>query len=384
MAASPPPTAAAGDHADGSPRTLPNRVDLRSTSLAIIAVLAVLVVLRWASAVFIPVLVGVMLSYALSPIVDQLARWRVPRVLSASLLLAALVGGIGFTAYSLADDANELIESLPEAAQKLRQSMRSHARAASPIDKVQKAATQIEQVAQETGGAAPSQRGVTKVVIEKPRFNIRDHLWTGTIGLVTLLGQATVVLFLTLFILASGDTFRRKMVKLAGPTFTQKKITVQALDEITLQIERYLLVQLATSVLVGIATWLAFLWLGVNHAAVWGVVAGVLNLVPYIGAVAVTGGAALVGFLQFGTLEMALAIAGVSLVIQSMEGYLLTPWLTSRASRMSPVVVFVGVLGWGWLWGAWGLILGVPILMAVKAVCDRVEDLRPIGELLGE
>jgi predicted PurR-regulated permease PerM len=384
MTSTPSPLLSTHDDAATPPPTLHNPVDLRSTSLALIAVLATLAVLRWASDVFIPVLIGVMLSYALSPIVDQLARWRVPRALSATLLIASLVGGIGFTAYSLADDANALIESLPDAAQKLRQSMRSHARSANPIDKVQKAAAQIEQAAAETGGAAPSMRGVTKVVIEKPRFNIRDYLWTGTLGLVTLLGQATVVLFLTLFILASGDTFRRKMVKLAGPTFAQKKITVQALDEITLQIERYLLVQVATSVLVGLATWLAFLWLGVNHAAVWGVVAGVLNLVPYIGAVAVTGGAALVGFLQFGTMEMALAIAGVSLVIQSIEGYLLTPWLTSRASRMSPVVVFVGVLGWGWLWGAWGLILGVPILMAVKSVCDRIDDLKPIGELLGD
>ncbi|MED5619931.1 AI-2E family transporter [Ideonella sp. BN130291] len=384
MTSTPSPLGSANDDADTPPPTLHNHVDLRSTSLALIAVLATLVVLRWASDVFIPVLIGVMLSYALSPIVDQLARWRVPRALSATLLIAALVGSIGFTAYSLADDANALIESLPTAAQKLRQSMRSHARNANPIDKMQKAATQIEQAAEETGGAAPSTRGVTKVVIEKPRFNIRDYLWTGTLGLVALLGQATVVLFLTLFILASGDTFRRKLVKLAGPTFAQKKITVQALDEITLQIERYLLVQVATSVLVGLATWLAFVALGVNHAAVWGVVAGVLNLVPYIGAVAVTGGAALVGFLQFGTAEMAFAIAGVSLVIQSLEGYLLTPWLTSRASRMSPVVVFVGVLGWGWLWGAWGLILGVPILMAVKSVCDRVDDLKPIGELLGD
>jgi len=117
---------------------------------------------------------------------------------------------------------------------------------------------------------------------------------------------------------------------------------------------------------------------------VWGILAGVLNFVPYIGAVVVTGGAALVGFLQFGTVEMALTIAGVSLVIQSLEGYLLTPWLTSRATRMSPVVVFVGVLGWGWLWGGWGLILGVPILMAVKSVCDRFDDLKPVGELLGD
>ena len=110
-----------------------------------------------------------------------------------------------------------------------------------------------------------------RVQIEKPKFNIQDYLWTGTLGLVALVGQATVVLFLTFFLLASGNTFRRKMVKIAGPTFTEKRLTMQALDEITEQIQRYLLVQVFTSVLVGIATWLCFLWIGVQHAAVWGI-----------------------------------------------------------------------------------------------------------------
>jgi predicted PurR-regulated permease PerM len=188
---------------------------------------------------------------------------------------------------------------------------------------------------------------------------------------------------LTYFLLVSGDTFRRKMAKLAGPRLSQKRITVEALDEITEQIKRYLLVQLLTSVIVGVATWLAFLWIGLEHAAVWGVIAGVTNLIPYIGAVIVGAGSALVGFMQFGTIQMALLVGGSSFVIHSIVGYVLTPWLTSKASSMNAVTVFVGVLAWGWLWGLWGLLLGVPILMAVKAVCDRVEDLKPVGELLG-
>jgi predicted PurR-regulated permease PerM len=94
-------------------------------------------------------------------------------------------------------------------------------------------------------------------------------------------------------------------------------------------------------------------------------------------------GSALLGFMQFGALDMALLVGGSSFAIHSVVGYVLTPWLTSRAGRMNPVAVFVGVLAWGWLWGVWGLLLGVPILMVVKAVCDRVEDLKPVGELLG-
>jgi predicted PurR-regulated permease PerM len=247
---------------------------------------------------------------------------------------------------------------------------------------VQKAATQIEQAAKE--GAAPSTtRGAMRVVVEKSSFNIKDYLWTGTVGLIALIGQATVVIFLTYFLMLSGDTFRRKMLKLAGPNLSDKKITLQALHEITGQIQRYLQVQLLTSALVGVLTWLALLAIGLDNAAVWGIAAGVLNLVPYVGSLITAAASALVGFLQFGSLNMAVVVGGASLVIHTIVGNVVTPWLTSRASRLSPVAVFVALLAWGWLWGVWGLLLGVPIMMMVKSVCDRVDDLKPLGEFLG-
>jgi predicted PurR-regulated permease PerM len=250
---------------------------------------------------------------------------------------------------------------------------------------VQKAATQLEQAANETVAPAPAvPRGVTRVQIEKPKLNVNEYLWMGTMSAVGFAGQLAIVLFLAYFMLVSGDTFRRKLVKISGPALSKKKITLRVLDEITDQIQRYLLVQIFTNILVGVVTWLAFLWIGLEHAAIWGIAAGVFNTVPYLGPVIVTGGTALVAFLQFGTIGMALLVSGISLAITSLEGYLLTPWLIGRTGRMSPVVVFVGVLFWGWLWGVWGLLLGVPIIMIIKAVCDRVEDLAPIGELLGD
>ncbi len=358
---------------------------VRSVALAVVAVCAVLWLLDWAAAVFIPVLLGLMFSYALSPIVDRLQAWHIPRAIGAAALLALLIGGTVATLYSMEDDANALIESLPDTAQKIRQALRPQTRTPdSAIANMQAAATQIEQAAADTATAKPPSGGVTRVQIEAPKFDLKQHLWTGTLGLVALLGQATVVGFVTFFLLASGDAFRRKMARIAGPDFAKKRITVEALDEITDQIKRYLLVQLLLSVLVGVATWLAFLWIGLQHAAVWGVLSGILNLIPYFGAIAVTGGAALVGFVQFGQIETALIVAGASLVIHTIVGNMLMPWLTGRASSMNPVVVFVGVLAWGWLWGIWGLLLGMPIMLAVKAVCDRVEELKPIGELLGE
>lgn len=357
----------------------------RSVAMGVLVVIAVLAVLRWASGFFIPLMLGIVFSYALSPVVDGLQRLRIPRALSAGVLILAILGGMGATIYSLADDANALITSLPDAARKVRDAVRRQPKKQdTALETVQKAAVELQKAAEDAGGPAPTTRGVQRVIVEKPRFDLRDHLWTGTLGLASVVGQTVLVTFLTYFMLVSGDTFRRKLVKITGPGLAEKKLTVQALDEINAQMQRYLLVQIVASVGVGLATGICFAIIGLEHAAVWGVAAGILNLVPYVGSFAVTGGAALVAFLQFnGDLNMALLVAGVSLVINTVEGYLLVPWATSKASSMNPVAVFIGVLAWGWLWGVWGLLLGIPILMAVKAVCDRVDHLKPVGELLG-
>ncbi len=429
--------------ADTSPRDViePERVllhmpvDVRNLALVVVAVIASAFALQWAKAVFIPLLLGVMFSYALTPLVDRLERWRLPRAAGAGLLLATIVFGLGWGAWSISDDANALIETLPEVAQKLRRSVQKPGPSSgSAIEKVQQAAAEIEQATEESatpasnpaasgnaasatrsaatsapgGGSArpasapvpsasapsrkvepmsaalpPAPRGVTHVVVEKSRLNVKDYLWTGTLGLFTFLGQATLVVFIAFFLLASGDTFRRKMVKLAGPRLSQKKITVQALDEIHAQIQQYLLVQLATSVVVGALTGLAFFALGLNHSLVWAILASVTNLIPYLGAVIIGLASAVVGVVQFESLDRGLIIGASSFAIHTLVGNLLTPWWMGRASRMSPFAVFVGVLLFGWLWGVWGLLLGVPILMVVKSTCDRIDELKPVGELLG-
>ncbi|MDM0114268.1 AI-2E family transporter [Variovorax sp. J22R133] len=362
---------------------LPVQVDVRSLSLGFLAVLAGVFVLHWAAAVFIPLMVSLLLTYALAPLVDRLQRWRLPRWLGAAIVLLGIIGGMGWTGYSLSDSASRFIDTLPLAAQKFRVAVRSKDAHASTLDTVQQAAAQLEQAANENSARIASKKGVARVVIERPAFNVRDYLVSGTIGLLTAVGQFTLVSFLTYFALCSGDTFRRKLVRMTGPSLQKKKITVQVLDDITRQIERYLLVQILTSAVVGVATGLAFWALGVDNAAVWGIVAAVTNLIPYVGSVIVMGLSAMVAFMQFNAVDMALLVGGVSLVIHTLVGNLLTPWLTSRTSQMNPVAVFVGVIFWGWLWGVWGLLLGVPVMMVVKAVCDRVEDLQPVGELLG-
>ncbi|MFN4120106.1 AI-2E family transporter [Acidovorax sp.] len=359
-------------------------VDVRSVSLAMLALFAAVALLHWASAVFIPIMLSLLLTIALRPAVEGLKRWHVPRWVGAGVLLISIVGGLAASAWSLSDGAAELVDSLPVAAKKVRDNLKARSRGPSALETVQQAATHIEQAASDNTTAAPTRRGVQRVIVERPPFNIRDYLWSGTMGLMSALGQMTVVVFLTYFALASGNLFRTKLLRIAGTTLERRKITIHVLEDITNNIQRYLLVQVFTSVLTGLATGFAYWALGLENPAVWGVAAGVLNLAPYIGSALVTGASALVAFLQFGTIDMALAVGGASLVIHTLIGNLLTPWLTSRTSRMSPVAVFVSVLAWGWLWGLWGLLLGIPVMMAVKAVCDRVEDLKAVGELLGD
>ncbi len=355
--------------------------------LTILSILAVVFALHWARAFFIPLLFGVMISYALSPLVNWMQKKRIPRAIGAAILLLGFVGGLGTLAYSLSDQVSETIEAMPKAAQKFRSLLRKERGSAeTAMEKVQKATTELESAASDspTKPAKSAPAGVTRVQIEKPKFDLQEFLWAGTMGATTFGGQVVIVLFLAYFLIVAGDNFRRKLVRINGSTFGKRKITLQMLDRITGQIQNYLMVQLFTCSLVGVATWLAFLWIGFDHAAVWGAAAAILNAIPYLGTVVIAAGTALFGFLQFGTIGMALAVSGTALVISNLEGLLLTPWLTARTSQMNPAVIFAGVLFWGWLWGIWGLLLGIPIMMAIKAICDHIEDLNPVGDLLGK
>ena len=214
----------------------------------------------------------------------------------------------------------------------------------------------------------------------EPPARLRDYVATGT----GIAAQVLMVFFLVFFLLSAGDLYKRKFVKLTGPSLSRKKITVQIIDEINEQIGVYLRTLVVVSSIVGIATWLAYLAVGMPNAAVWGLLAGVANVVPYVGPTLVASLASAMAFAHFGTIGSALTVGGIQVVITSLEGFLLTPMLMSRSARMNPVAMFIGLLFWGWLWGTWGVVLGVPLLMAIKVIADRIDDFHAVGELLGD
>lgn len=372
-------------------------VDVRSVALAVIATILCLYALQWSKDVTAPILSGVIVSYALGPVVTRLQKLRVPRVLGATAVMCAIVTVLGWGASVLGSQVDALIDTVPAVTERVREISQRVAGRESTLERVRMAADDLTAAAGVAASpSAPTSTGVTRATVPRGvakaqlappapehAIDVRAYLVTGTLGAVSFLTKLSIVLLTALFILASGSSFRRKMVKLAGKSFTQKKVTVETLDEITYQIQRYLLVQVGVSIVVGVVTGLAFMMMGLSNAGAWGLAAGLTNLVPYVGAVVLSGGAAIVALVQFGTLEMALAAGGVSLLIHAVAGNVLTPWWTGRASKMSPVAVFVAVLVFGWLWGVWGLLLGVPVMLVVKSVCDHVEDLKPVGELLG-
>jgi predicted PurR-regulated permease PerM len=305
---------------------------------------------------------------------------RVPRWIGAALALGITVGAVGAGAYSLQDEAMTVINELPTGARRVVALLeRQPKELPGPLEKVEQAAEELAKT--ETTKPPP---GVMPVQVMEPRITATTLLWSGSIGAVTAFNQLIIILFLTYFILLSDKMFRRKFVEAAGPTLAKKKITVEIIDSISSQIGRFIVVQIFTSIIVGVTTWVALAALGLESAALWGLLAGVFNSIPYYGPLIVSGGLALIAFLQFGTISMMLVVAGVSLLITSIEGWLLTPTLMGRVASMNRVAVFVGLLFWSWAWGVWGMLLAVPMMMSIKVVCDHVDDLKPVGRFLGE
>lgn len=373
------------------PPTVADVTEGPGLALTFMASIALIFVLQWTQPVLIPVVIGILVAYAIEPVVSGLARVRVPRAVGAAIALILVMGVLGLGVYGLSGQVLQIVRQVPEAAQRVRERVRQRDRNPGALGEVQKAATELQKTAEVAAQQPEPKREpgdarvpVQKVEIVEPAFDARSYLYWGGMNLIGAAGQFAVILFLVYFFLVTGDMYKRKIVKIAGPALWQKKLTVQILDEINDQISSFIRVQVITSAIVGAATAAALWYLGMQQYIVWGLLAGIFNSIPYLGPVIVSGGLAIVAFMQFDSVSKTLTVCSVAFLITSLEGFLLTPAMMSRAARMNPVAIFVGLLFWSWIWGVWGAVLAVPMLMMIKAVCDHIEDLQPLGELLGE
>jgi predicted PurR-regulated permease PerM len=350
----------------------------------VLAACTVVVMMQFTAPLLLPIVLSVMLFYMLDPVVDRLQRWHVPRLLGSMAVVLALIGAMTIGAAALWPQVDAVFTKVPAATAQLRKMFRDHRRGGSDntLDLIQEAARAVDSAAAEAGTAPASSPGVMRVQIEQP-WRLSDSLWTGGLGAIGIAGQGVTVLFLTMFLLYEDDSFKRKLVT-QMETNDSKRITVRILNDIATQIGRFIWVQVLTSVAVAVATWLALWQLGIEEPLVWGVFAGVMNIVPYFGPLIVTAGLAIIAFLQFASIERAALVAGVALAITTIEGVFLTPHLLSRAASLNHVAIFVAIAFWSWAWGVPGMLLAVPMLMAMKAVCDHVEGLTGVGEFIGQ
>lgn len=361
-------------------------VDARGLALGILATIAVVFALEWAQRFVISLLLGILFAYTLNPLVVWLERIKIPRVLGSIIVMAAVVCALALGTYSLRGQVQTIAAQLPEAASKFSAGLaRVRDNQLSNMQKVQSAASEMEKATSQAAGiSSVPKQPATHVVIDQPAFKLGNFLWAGSMGVLGLIGQATMVIFLVFFLLLGGDTFKRKLVRITGPSLSRRKITVHILDDINHSIQRYMVMLLLTNVLVALLAWIAFRWIGLENAGAWAVAAGVLHVIPYLGPLLTAGGTGMAAFLQFDTFSTALLVSGASLAIAMVVGTFVTTWMTGRIAKMNAAAVFISLLFWAWLWGVWGVLLSIPIIVIVKVVSQHVQQLQPVAELLGE
>jgi predicted PurR-regulated permease PerM len=372
--------------APGGSLRLPVHVNARGLSLGIIATVVFVFALHSAQKFFVPLLLGIFIAYTLSPIVLWLERHHVKRAIGATLVTAAILAAMGLTVYRVQGEFFNIIDELPVLTHKVTKLLTNAADGQpSTIQQMQAAAAEIEQAAANVG--ADARRALQRKQPPPPgssSFRVMDWVLAGSLGLATFLSQATMVVFLVFFLLLAGDTFRRKLVKLTGPSLTRKKVTVHILDDINTSVQNYMFMLLVTNTLLALLMWATLRAIGLENAGAWAIFAGLAHIMPYVGPLLITSATGLVAFLQFESLRMVILVAGASLAIATLVGMVVTTWMTGKIAKMNPAAVFVSLLFWGWLWGMWGLLLGVPVVVIVKVVAERVEGMEAVAELLGE
>lgn len=331
-------------------------------------VLAVGYTVYVARPVLLPLAVALLLALLLRPPVSGLRRLRVPKAVGAALVLALLLCGVGLGVWKLRAPALEWIEQAPRTMDRLERKLSELRR---PVERVTRAAEQVEQLA--TGGAPAAG---SQVQVEPPGVVAvaMTGLWHFAAGLV-------VVLVLVFLLLVYDDVLLARVVAVL-PRLQDKRRAVLISREVEAQVSRYLFTATVINVCEGIAVGLALHVLDVPNPWLWGAMAAVLNYVPYLGALLGIAIVAVVALLSLDSLPHALAAPAAYAAINLLEGMLISPVVVGKRFELNPVIVFVWLFFWGWTWGIGGALIAVPLLAATKIVCDHVPGLAPVAELL--
>ena len=333
-------------------------------------VLAAFYTLYFARDFLLPVVLALLFYLLLSPLVRGLARLGVPQPLGAGVVLLVLLGALGGGLYQLSGPAYEWASRAPQSLRRVELRLRELKR---PVQTIGKATEQVEKIADVTGGrAAPT------VTVSVPSLGARLLSRATDFGV-----SAAITVVLLFFLLASAGLFQRKLIR-ALPSVDDRRWAIELVHEVEAEVSAYLSTVAMINLGLGLAVWGAMAAIGLPNPLLWGAMVAVTNFVPYLGAASCYLVFGVLGFLTFADVAHAFLPVGAFLVLNVLEAYLVTPIVLGRRLTLNPVVVFLSLTFWTWLWGIPGAILAVPITVVGKILCDHIGALRPLGELLGE
>jgi predicted PurR-regulated permease PerM len=343
---------------------------VRSMALTGLFILAAFYTLYFGRAFFLPIVLALLLNFLFSPVVRTMKKLRIPEALGAGLVVFGLLGALVLGMYQLSGPAYEWAQKAPQTMRRLETKLRDFKK---PVQTMSKAAGQVEKITQVGGGSQPP-------TVEVRTESLGERVFSQATDLVA---NGMVMFILLFFLLASGDLFLRKLIRVL-PSLSDKKKAVEIARQIETDISAYLVTITIINIGLGVAVWGITTLLGVPNPLLWGVLAMVTNYIPYLGAIIMIVVLAMVGFLTFKDTTQALMVPLSFVGLNILESYLVTPMVLGRRLTLNPVVIFLALTFWGWLWGITGALLAVPIMVVFKIFCDHSEPLRPIGEFLGD
>ncbi len=348
---------------------LRERVEIRSISITGLFVLAAMYTLYFARAFFLPIVLAVLLDFLLSPLIRALKRLRVPEPLGAALVIVGLLGTAGIAVYGLVGPAKEWVAKLPASMHEAENRLR---KLRTPVEQVSKTAEQVEQATKVDNGAK-----TPEVVLKGP--SLTERLFGTT---QTLIASAFEVIILLYFLLAAGDLFLQKLIKVL-PQFRDKKKAVTIARETEASISTYLVTVTLVNLALGLGVAIVMFLLKMPNPVLWGAMAALAEFVPYLGASALVALLTLAGLVTFEQVGHALLVPVAYLGVNIIQSQLVSPLILGRRLTLNPVAIFVGLVFWWWIWGVPGAFIAVPLIATFKIFCDHIEALAPIGEFLG-
>ena len=348
---------------------LRDRVEIRSISITGLFVLAAMYTLYFARAFFLPIVLAVLLDFLLSPLIRALKRARVPEPVGAALVIVVLLGTAGIAVYGLVGPAKEWVAKVPVSMREAENRLR---KLRTPVEQVSKTAEQVEQAAKVDNGTKTQE-----VVVKGP--SLTERLFGTT---QTLIASAFEVIILLYFLLAAGDLFLQKLIKVL-PQFRDKKKAVTIARETEASISTYLVTVTLVNLALGLAVALVMFLLKMPNPLLWGAMAALAEFIPYLGASALVALLTLAGLVTFEQVGHALLVPVAYLGVNIIQSQLISPLILGRRLTLNPVAIFVGLVFWWWIWGVPGAFIAVPLIATFKIFCDHIEALAPIGEFLG-